>query len=62
MPDNFDVTVGMAVWDEELWRNFEGSMKGLYGTRAASKRSAGRTDPIALRLLLWSVVALLALL
>jgi hypothetical protein len=46
VPDNFDVTVGMAVWDEELWRNFEGSMKGRCGTTALSKRSSGRTRRI----------------
>ena len=62
MPENFDTTVGMAVWDEELWRNFESSMKGLCRTPAAIKRSSGRTRRIGTRLLLWSAVALVALL
>jgi hypothetical protein len=50
----------MAVWDEELWREFEALINSACPAVAVSKRA--RTHPIGLRLLVWIALVLLALL
>jgi hypothetical protein len=62
MPTNFDAAAGMAVWDEELWREFEATLKGPCGTPNAIERSPGRTARIGVRPFLRAALALVALL
>lgn len=61
MSNTIDAAAGMAVWDEDLWREFEASMKAPRSARTVSKQRLGQSGGIEGRALLWIAVALIAL-
>jgi len=62
MSSTTHAAAGMAVWDEDLWREFEASMKAARGARTVSRRRLGRSGRIERRALWWIALALTALL
>lgn len=40
MPSTFDAAAGMAVWDEDLWNEFEAALIGPHRQGASLQRPA----------------------
>jgi hypothetical protein len=61
MPNAFDAAAGMAVWDEELWREFEATLTGPRRKRTARQRPAEETHYAGARPIFWISLAVIGL-